>query len=278
MLSNDPEKLVSHSVKENYCEVMKRPGMYIGQMRLDYLRVFMQGHVGAIADMDNTWFENDNWEFFRDMQQWLFMYESVSMQASSLNSWSVFFRYFGKDQLAMSRFSAFLRADVPKVNFIYENQLFHDNTINGEIYGVLEHDDKESVTIKQMKAFILQTVMEMAGEIDVEYDEVRIYVRKDKFYLQLRFVVHTQNGWFDDTAIIRNLDNYERILKMHAYLHKLESADIHEIRCYEKKVYTYLDDTELFDKTPMNLGSDITDDTTFYHDYLQWKNFSTISF
>ena len=98
-------------------EIMKRPGMYFGEPRLDYLRIFYTGYVMGASLYD--WDEN------YDMQQWLFTQESISIQYScSISSWSLFNMYYGIDIPALEQFKKLIH-EIPFSVQDSRQNLFH---------------------------------------------------------------------------------------------------------------------------------------------------------
>lgn len=65
--------------KSKMAQFAKRPGVYVGRRRLDYIQCFYYGWIYAAPDMFQ-------WYCDYDMQKWLFMQESVSIaHATSLD-------------------------------------------------------------------------------------------------------------------------------------------------------------------------------------------------
>ena len=91
----DISRLENSDEKSLFIEVMKRPGLYVGSARLDYIKHFVSGftmsqtlstgNIGNECTLSNY-----------EMQRWLLTDQSsIIRHAISVNAWTLFFRCFG---------------------------------------------------------------------------------------------------------------------------------------------------------------------------------------
>jgi len=92
-------------------ELMRRPGLFVGTARLDYLLHFAAGSdlAGMIRKKDHP---IRSWNINVELQHWMLTRHSAIIRgAASLNAQTLFFRYFGTGNPALSEFSRYLHCD-----------------------------------------------------------------------------------------------------------------------------------------------------------------------
>ena len=136
--------------KSLFKELMKRPGLYVGSVRLDYLMHFVNGFTmrqSLDAKNNDSGFSLSNYE----MQQWLLSDQSIIIRhAISINGWTLFFRCFGLQNIAFSNFARYLHADIPNPDdeYGYWNRKGNENS---KVYRVTDKSEQIEIDPKQMQ-------------------------------------------------------------------------------------------------------------------------------
>lgn len=204
-------------------EIMKRPGMYFGEPRLDYLRIFYTGYVMGASLYD--WDEN------YDMQQWLFTQESISIQYScSISSWSLFNMYYGIDIPALEQFKKLIH-EIP-FSVRDDNHI----PIADRIFSIYlkekenEYGISQDIALQRRYIVYQTTVSRIEDMINTEeYDNLLIYIYRDIYFMQLRFFYRNKQGeWID--GINKQVTEENKLIYLHALVNTIKDDSISTIQ------------------------------------------------
>lgn len=216
--------------KRKMTQFAKRPGMYVGKNRLDYIQCFCNGWFYAMPDMFQ-------WYSDYDMQRWLFMQESVSIaHAASINGWSLFERCYGIGQNAVEMFQEMIK-HIP-----YSSVLEADwgDTVSSHINQIYSLYHWKSSRCSDCKTAISkyyhpvhQSIRDIIGEVTSNYesiipfvrrmipeptDEFQIYIHYERYFLQVRFLYYSPtHGWIENTSLRDGKQYYFDLVILHAY-------------------------------------------------------------
>ena len=96
-------------------------------------------------------------------------------------------------------------------------------------------------------------------------EKLKIYIRKERLFNQVRFIFYENEVWKDDSEIIAKPENHELLIEMHASI-KYTSAEALRDCGY------YVVDTFDYDNDILPLGEMFTDEIAFHTKFLQWKS------
>lgn len=255
---------------------MERFGVYVGTARLDYIQHFLSG-----ASLCKHSYEpnlKDEWNINYELQHWIMTNQSACIRhACTLNGWSLFYRCFGSGARALMYFSKFLHDDIPKPVGA-ENRSPHEICTAYDIYNltnVLCDDEKND--FETCKHSIIGIIRNMIEEKDEEYDEVRVYIHRTRYFSQIRFIYHTPNGWHDDADIIFRQGNYQNLIKLHAYLECVEDKKLHYLSEHQDRWYfSHNDKSGEIDVS--DIAHTVTDKTALLHEHQLWKECCSCSY
>ena len=232
------------SFKEGLRLIARRPGMYVGGNRLDYFIRFFEGaRLGFTLFLheptNNTRFCMYNWEFNYDIQKWLLLNESVSIQhAASLNAWQLMQRYYGVKQLGLEK----LRVIVEEIEFSDGSEYSLEDTVSKHIYQIyrqykyeIAYDFRESYNPKVSADYypVSDKIKSIIGEVKCDYeslipiitrminepyDDLLVYLHYDYYFMCVRFLYRTGKGdWVEFTNLSNQQDYYSNLVILHAY-------------------------------------------------------------
>ncbi len=272
----DFKDFISLSDKDFCKEIMKRPGMYVGESRLDYIRYFLSGYCICKMSFDT----NDDWDENYELQYWVMTNQSACIRRmASLNGWTLFFNCFGIRTIALMNFSRYLHDEIPSPPNI-DDRSFHERCAAHDVYTLVNKLEKENEdNFISIKHLIVGIIGELIGEVDTNYDDIRVYVYRDTYFSQIRFVFHTPNGWHDDCNIINKTSNYNKLVKLHAAVECVEDKDIKNLNKHDERIYFYLNygvDSNQTRRSIFNV--DIADELTLQYKYQNWKELFTCTY
>lgn len=248
--------------KSQLREIMRRPGMYVGTPRLDYIRHFADGlRMCRRATQDNPW--DSNYE----LQHWLLTRCSASIRhCASLHGWTLFFRCFGIRETAVARFAEFLHDTIPA------NTGSHASWEIWELQKSLKDAGQE-----RHREVILECLRAMADCAGLPYDSIRVYIHRECYFQQIRFVFHTEAGWWEDCSVTPAACSYEHLIRLHAHVDCLEMEDLIRLRV-DGVCFNAYHSEEWTGERIADIGHQITDEETLEHIYQQWKARETCSY
>ena len=268
------------TLRENMLMVCKRPGLYVGEARLDKMWNYFCGwyHFGR-EDIYS-------WSQEVDMHRWLFMTESASIaHAASLNGWSILRRCYGNESHGIKQLEQML-TEIPFSEQSEDCDLKH--SVSHRIFNIYAHyhwgadgypiDEKVKNIIGAVGREYENIITIAARMIPEPYQQLWIYIHYERYFMQVRFLYYTdEKGWTDNTELTHLESYFDNLLILHAYAaliqkesHKNNCVTIHqkdgETTVGVKKVKGYWEDafkadfdTALYDKNP------------FCKSYAAWK-------
>lgn len=216
---------VSKNVHEAYeflSLIMKRPGMFVGRHRLDLAQVYFDGWRHHQRCM---------WDISYDMECWLFQTEGVSFTGSIL-AWSLFYAYFGAEDVGVNKFREFLADTIPTSHMAIQippsitsqigSVIYSFERENREFYGLAEYCDFamgwDGITEEQVVVQVLCLIRRLIPEVS---NPIKIYINSRSLYCQVRFFFCQDGEWVDGIDVCTEESDVKRLVVLHAYLHKV---------------------------------------------------------
>lgn len=196
-----------HEAYEFLKLLMKWPRIFVGCHRLDLAQVYFDG-----------WREHQKcmWDISYDMECWLFRTEGVSFTGSIL-AWSLFYSYFGAEDMGVNKFGEFLANTKPTSYTVLHKPASITSQIRLAEY--CEYDmDKEGITEEQVMTQVLRLVRRLLPELT---NHIKIYVNKRSFYCQVRIFFYQGGEWVDGIGVCTGEADMMQLINLHAYLHKV---------------------------------------------------------
>ncbi|MCL2082474.1 MAG: hypothetical protein FWH04_04460 [Oscillospiraceae bacterium] len=236
--------------------VIGRPGMYVGEIRFDYIgHLFTGYYMGKGENCKLNFLPN------LELQHWLLHTQSATLDTLSLDGYTLFNRYFGAGKMAFEKYKEFLNVPMPQISQGVNSKLHDYCKKKNIICWDDEVPDVPSSYYLNLATEVLGIAKEMIGRVGLTYDKLRIYIRKERLYNNIRFMLYGKNGWSDDREIIAIPENHELLIEMHA---KARVADAKTLR---ECGYDVVD--------AQNWCEFSSDD--MYTEYLRWKECITAS-
>ena len=126
-------------------------------------------------------------------------------------------------------------------------------------------DDIEPDHNIKLAQTVVDNVYKMIRNSDIEPDELKIYVRKERLFTQVRFLYRCGQKWSDDSAIIASSDNHALLIAIHASAKNASSEALRECGCYvfdnQDYEFMFVPDISVYN-----------DGKTFYSEFSYWKD------
>jgi len=153
---------------------------------------------------------------------------------------------------------------IPKDNIDFVRAAKKSIKQHGEVRYDWADGDLHSHNMKLAKTTV-DTVREMIKNSNIEFDELKIYVRKEQLFNQVRFLYRCGQEWLDDGAIITDPNNHNLLVAMHANAKNASADALRECECdvFDMQDYDFMFVPDAFV---------YADDKTFHSEFLQWKN------
>ena len=119
------------------------------------------------------------------------------------------------------------------------------------------------------KSFVadVEVLIENAGFI---FDGLKIYIRREPLFTQVRFLFHTSDGWYDDVEIIAKDQNHDLLIGIIA---KAQNCKADALIKFDCEVFEQVDFSNRLENNEISdMSHLITDEKTFLSQYLNWKN------
>ena len=234
-------------------KIMERPGMYFGTTRFDYMMCFLDGYDFHVQEHHPKGFMRER----RELEHWLLHSHSAAVCGCSFVGWSLFYRCFGCGPEAFDAYRAFLETSLPQDGDDVWYELFKYKSAHEIPYCIGNKPGQN----QQMAQTVLDNITEFLHRSEIAYDQLKIYVRRDTCFLQIRFLYHNATGWTDDTALIAKPENHDLLIAIHAYAQNTSTKALQSLG------FDVLDTRRRKDHfrhdRPYNLS--------FAHDYAKWK-------
>ena len=238
-------------------KIMARPGLYLGGSNFKYMDMFLDGHAVARIAHPSLLCPLPN----KPLQRWLLHTQSASLWTSTLTGRDLFYRMFGSREIAFAHYNGFLEVRLPEdpeelsialLLYDYERE-------------IKQHCGEEELpkSKEQRANNALDEVRGMIARAGFAYDDLRVYVRRDDYFLQVRFLFHAADGWVDDTELIAKEENYAALLVLHANVYHAAAEPLRACGC------------DVNDKTKrrssLDFAGQTTEKTAFLTEYRKWR-------
>ncbi|MCL2082472.1 MAG: hypothetical protein FWH04_04450 [Oscillospiraceae bacterium] len=239
--------------------VIGRPGMFVGKIRFDYVEHFFAGYHTGRGDGFESWFLPGN-----QLEYWLLHTQSVALDGS-LGGEGLFYRYFGLEETSFKKYREFLNAPISEDSKSVNIELSDYDKNSKEIhYRDTFYEEGEDVPPDNSLILAQGTVAaikKMIDRADLTYEKLKIYIRRESSFNQIRFMLYGKNGWSDDREIIAIPENHELLIEMHAKARATTTEALRECGC------DVVDAQHWFDPPSGDM----------YTEYLRWKECITAS-
>lgn len=219
----DKRAAVNSNVMEAYdllSLIMRRPGMFVGSHRVDLAQIYFNGWKHHQKCM---------WDISYDLECWLFRTEGI-MFTGSIQAWSLFYAYFGAEDIGVQKFREFLADTRPtscialhtpaSITWQIGSLLYSFNRQYCEIYGLTEYCDfdldEEGITQERMAAQVLRLVRRLLPGFS---EQIKIYINKRSLYCQVRIFIRKGGEWVDGVDVCTGEADMKQLVVLHAYLH-----------------------------------------------------------
>ena len=251
------DRLAEHEPKRTalLLKIMERPGVLFGSPRFDYTMAFLDGYDYHEHEHHPKGFRRE----CQELQYWLLHTLSASFHGS-LNGWSLFYRCFGCEEEAFDAYRAFLDASLPQDGDDVWFELNKYKSAHEIPYYIGNKTTPEKH--QQMAQTVLDNITELLHRSEITYDQLKVYVRRDTCFLQVRFLYHSATGWTDDDALIAKPENHDLLIAIHAYAQNTST------KALQACGFDVLDTRRRKDR----FGHDRPYNLSFAFDYANWKN------
>lgn len=248
------------TAKEFLEVVLKRPGMYVGCERLDYIQIYLYGWLDGRKMSCNLDY---------DMQYWLFMKYSASIDAGNIVGWSLFYRCFGLEKYGIERFKEFIKeCSFAKVNEGLRKdrvagQLGDINRyymFDGQLPAVLNEDEIDKNIDFNNTTTSLQELVRLVNYIvPNEYEKMYIFINHEACFLQVRIYYYVLGeGWIDGVTLATQSDYYRKLLMIHGcvnqFRHNISEQGIITIKVIGEHIELEVEEAEEI-RRPFLLGN-----------------------
>jgi len=241
--------------------------------------------------MELNQFEESEFDLYYEMQYWLMLNQSACIRgAASLHSWNLFYRCFGVREVAITQFREYLQADIPKPNIDkylkgdllsdYEKTYFSLRAVcaSYDVY-CLRRKTKEEILSdpSTLRSFATSVITSMIEESGVKYDEVKVYVYRDRYFCQIRFIYRTKDCWQDDAELIGKASNYDKLIELHAVMELMSDTDVDRLNEHDDGILFYfIDESKSYNNNDSlwndACSNEIIDEDTLHYRYQKWKD------
>jgi len=263
------------SLREALIELTKRPGLFVGTDRFDYLSNLSLGW-GLVAD-EYPW--DDDYE----IQEWILLRESASINSTSIQGRSLITRCYGNRIYAIDRYRELLE----NVEF-RSSQTTGSATVSNLIIGISSSYKENGYSFyagcapENLRQAVKALTQEVTGGyegilqilsriIDEPYDDIWVYLHYAGCFMCVKFLFHTENGWKENDALSGGECYFQNLLILHAYADfvKNEEQRNHIITLRSHQGVASVSCEETMDKWQDFREYD--DNTPFCISYAKWK-------
>ena len=240
--------------------IMQRPEIYVGSDRFDYVDQLYGGYClgrGMSIDYMPSF----------ELQHWLLHTQSASLHGS-ISGRTLFYRCFGYRRQAFNQYREFLSMPIP--HYLGNNNVqpgideelrrYEDSH---KIVRYVWEDDTSSAHQNELAHAVIINIKSIISKAGVDYDDVKIYIRKERLFCQVRFAYHCSEGWIADDKIIQMMEAHEHLIAIHANARNTTSKALRDCGCYVSDKIVY-DDNQLS-------GDLFIDEITLCSEYMQWN-------
>jgi len=196
-----------------------------------------------------------------ELQHWLLHSQSVTL-SGTVSGRALFYRCFGLGDEAFDQYRGFLKAPVSSFmhnpNYRYNThnptqsnpaegghrKICHEISNHEKMHDIVRYDWRDDELNDHNCKLAMSAVEIIGAMIEAEnciYDELKVYIWKERHFTQVRFLFHSDDGWADDMEIIGKRSNHERLIALHASIRNASVKALQECGC---DVYGTIDDEE----------------------------------
>jgi len=181
---------------------------------------------------------------------------------------TLFRQLFGVSRLAFDQYRFFLDSATPFIPIGSENvysEIEHrTDNLGIEPFYLHEEGEYPDEYYNELAKDVVDIITSMILNTNTTYDQVKIYVRNEGAFRQIRFLFHTKNGWVDDSNVISFHKNHSLLIDAHVKIRCTTAKALRNNGCdvFDEQSYDY-------SKHPTT--GVFTDDMTFHSEYLRWK-------
>ncbi len=237
-------------------QIFKRPGLYVGSPRFDYVNLYIDGFCDG-RRLETKLLPS------KELQFWLLHTQSSSLHGT-ITGGTLFYRCFGVNKHAFENYKVFLNAPLPKEFQYVDEELYSYEKEHDIVKYKNESNEAISHNIELAKS-IYSNIEKMINRSSYFFDEIKIYIKKERLFNQVRFMFKTNNEWIPDDEIIRDKANHDLLISIHA---TVRNATVENLRNCGYDVFesqnNYLNNLGRYDV--------FHDDLIFLTEYTKWKN------
>lgn len=244
--------------------ILKRPGMYVGSARFDYVEHLFGGYrLGRGLEFELDFLPNN------ELQYWLLHTQSASV-SGSISGTTLFYRCFGSREAAFENYKVFLNATI----LLDSNSVYSELWTYKEKHNIVPYYWKKDMPpdyYPKLAQTVIDSIIKMIDHAELTYDKLKIYIRKERLFNQVRFLFHSDDKWVDDSEIIAKPKNHEFLIEMHVNAENTTSEALRNCGCDVFDTYNY-------DDNKLPIGDTFTDEAaSFSSEFLRWKDEVTAS-
>jgi len=293
------------TTKQSFKEVLtlfaKRPHMYVGKNRLDYLFCFLQGAFTSplmfIPNNPSDIVSYYSWFSSYDMQKWLLLRESVSIKFNeAIDGWSLMQSCYGVGQLALEKF----RIMLDEIDYSDYSKLSRDDTVVCHIYQVYalyKYGKSNGLPSPNMEVSadyypVSDEIKNIIGKIKYDYssiipivtrmimephDDLLIYLHYERYFMCIKFLYRNAKGdWIEYICLSPQQDNYGDLVILHAYASLIQKEDhkshIVTVCKSNSEINVNITETGGIENTVFNTEKKISiiDESSFVGSYNKW--------
>ena len=276
---------------------LKRPGMYVGANRLDYMLCFLSGF-----EISKVIIPNDNalLDLGSGLERWLLLKESVSIYSGNVGPQSLMERCYGNGKYACDKLKNYFEESRhnSNENVVEDSVSMHIRLICDE-YQCAGIDSLRSILLSYSKCNnksyypLSQKIKDKIGEVEFtydnianqvkkmivdDYDDLWIYLHYEPYFIQIRFLYQKPSKqWVENTSFVSSEDGYDNLVVLHAFAALAQKEEhknhILTIHCVEKEVNIKVNEITDYSDVVFNRENKTAemDVEPMYKLYEQWK-------
>jgi len=173
----------------------------------------------------------------------------------------------------MMNFRKFLNDTNIPPPVVSENLSPADICVAYDVNAVVKKMNKETqnsyITFRNA---VVDAIKNMIEKVDEKYGDVKVYVCRDKYFCQVRFIYYAKNGWKDDCGIISNVSNYHNLVKLHAIIECISEVDSARLNEFNDGMHFHIDFNEGFCLRQLSsFNEEMSDKDSLYYRYQRWR-------
>jgi len=256
-------RMMEHEPKRTalLLKIMELPAVWFGTTRFDYMMCFLDGYDFHEQEHHPKGFMRER----RELEYWLLHSHSAAVCGCSIVGWSLFYRCFGCGPEAFEAYRAFLDTSLPQDG----DDVWYELDKYKSAHEIPFYIGKKITPEKhqQMAQTVLDNITELLHRSEIAHDQLKVYVRRDTCFLQVRFLYHSESGWTDDTALIAKPENHDLLIAIHAHAQNTSTKALQALD------FDVLDTRRRDRRSGQNPARhDRPYNLSFAYDYAKWKN------